>query len=255
MRWPITILVALLLSSASSAETLSELLTKYQQAVGGLPALKSMNALELKGRFFYQSGTSKQEFPYRTLLTRKGELRNELSIQGLTAINVYRAKSGGKNPYQLQDGWRVAPFGGRKDPERLSNDEAKSLAWDADLDGPLVEYQSKGLKLDYLGQEDMEGTPAHKIRIVRSDGDWEILYLDPDYYLPIRIQRTSVIRGAESVEEIDFGNYQKVDGVYFPFVIEMGEVGATKKRGVFLDTIVVNPKVEAKVFEFPKEAK
>ena len=36
-----------------------------------------------------------------------------------------------------QEGWRIDPFGGRKDPERTSADDLKGLIEDAQIGGPL----------------------------------------------------------------------------------------------------------------------
>ena len=38
----------------------------------------------------------------------------------------------------------MSPFQGRKDPEKMSADEAKSLIEDAEIDGPLVDWKAKG---------------------------------------------------------------------------------------------------------------
>ena len=35
----------------------------------------------------------------------------------------------------------------------------------ADIDGPLVDWKSKGHKVEYLGTEDMDGTQAHKLKV------------------------------------------------------------------------------------------
>ena len=55
---------------------------------------------------------------------------------------------------------------GSNDPQPMSGVEEKSFKLQADMDGPLVDYADKGYTVEYLGEEDVEGTPAHKLRLV-----------------------------------------------------------------------------------------
>src|SRR5205085_10862295 len=50
----------------------------------------------------------------------------------------------------------------------------------ADFAGVLVDSKAKGYTLDYLGTEDIDGTPAHNLRVTRPHGDVTYVYLDPD---------------------------------------------------------------------------
>jgi hypothetical protein len=65
--------------------------------------------------------------------------------------------------YDGKEGWRISPFQGRKDPEKMSADDVKSLMEDAEIDGPLVDWKTKESTVDYLGTEDVDGTLAHKL--------------------------------------------------------------------------------------------
>jgi len=127
---------------------------------------------------------------------------------------------------QAYDGiqaWQINPFFGRKDPEKLSADDAKGMGEDAaDFAGTLVDYKAKGYTLDYLGTEDVDGTEAHKLRVTRSNGDVTYVYLDPDYFLEVRTVNRRIEHGVPNETVIDYGDYEKVNGVYFPFAQESG---------------------------------
>src|SRR5262249_24628011 len=90
-----------------------------------------------------------------------GQVRSELTVQGLTQINAYDG----------HEGWHIQPFQGRREPEKASEDDARSLAQEAELDGPLIDWRAKGHRIEYLGTEDTDGTPAIKLRVTRKDGD------------------------------------------------------------------------------------
>ena len=131
---------------------------------------------------------------------RPDDVRTEASLQGMTQIEAYDGK----------EGWRVSPFFGRRDPERMSADDVKALVEDAEMDGPLVDWQAKGNAVEYLGTEDVDGTPAHKLKVTRKNGDVSFVYLDPDHFLEIRVLTQRTRHGAYEEVETDLGDYEKV---------------------------------------------
>ena len=84
----------------------------------------------------------------------------------------------------------------------------------------------KGARSSISGPEDVDGTLAHKLKVVRKNGDVSYVYLDPDYFLEIRILTQRIEQGAQVEVETDLGDYEKVAGVFFPFSIEAGSKGS-----------------------------
>src|SRR6478609_5279772 len=193
--------------------TVDELVAKNMEAKGGATALKSLQTLRSTGKLLVQQGQI--ELGYLQTKKQPDEVRTEASLQGLTQIEAYDGK----------DGWRVSPFFGRKDPERMSADDVKALVEDAEIDGPLVDWQAKGNAVEYLGTEDVDGTPAYKLKVVRQNGDVSFVYLDPDHFLEIRILTQRTRHGAQEEVETDLGDYEKVGGVFIPFSFEAGRKG------------------------------
>ena len=139
--------------------TLDELVTKNIEAKGGAEALRALQSLRSNGKLIVNEGQLQLE--YAQTKKRPGEVRSELSLQGMTAVQAYDGK----------EGWKISPFQGRKDPEKMSADDVKPLMEEAEIDGPLVDWKAKGSTLEYLGREDVEGTSAYKIKVVRKNGD------------------------------------------------------------------------------------
>src|SRR6266446_2094824 len=148
--------------------TVDELVSKNIEARGGADALHALQSLRLTGKMLVQQGQI--QLAYLQTKKRPDEVRTESSLQGMTQIEAYDGK----------EGWKVSPFFGRKDPERMSADDVKTLIEDAEIDGPLVDWKTKGSTVEYLGTEDVDGTPAHKLKVVRKNGDVSFVYLDPD---------------------------------------------------------------------------
>lgn len=157
--------------------------------------------------------------------------------------------------YNGEEGWKISPFQGRKDPEKMSADDTKSLTEDAEIAGPLVDWKEKGSKVEYLGTEDVDGTPAHKLKVTLKNGDVQFVYLDPEYFLEIRIVSQRMEHGAQVETETDLSDYEKVNGVFVPFSIESGRKGDPDKQKTVLDKAEGNPPVDDAIFQFPNASK
>ena len=219
------------LSSVASAITADELIAKNIAARGGIDKMHAIASLHTVGKFRLGGGL---EAKTESFGIAPDKLRVEFTLQGLTAINAWDGSAG----------WAIQPFGGRKDPQKTTLDDNKQYIEGADLLGPLVDYKAKGNKVEYLGTEDIDGTDAYKLRVTRKNGDSVVIYLDPDQYLEIREVTHDMIRGQEQVQTTDMGEYEKVDGVYFPF--EQGQNHIEKAEA--------NTKVDPAVFAFPTPA-
>src|SRR5207237_1788245 len=203
--------------------TVDELVAKNVAAKGGAGALRSLQSVRLTGKLLVNEGQI--QLAYVETKKRPGAIRDEVTLQGMTAIQAY---DGGQ-------GWKVYPFQGRKDPEKMSADDTKSLMEDAEIDGPLVDWKAKGSTVEYLGREDVDGTLAHKLKVIRKNGDVTFVYLDPDAFMEIRKTTQRVEQGAQVEVEIEVGDYEKIAGVFLPLSIESGRKGAPGKQTIVVD--------------------
>ncbi len=223
----------------SKAFGVDQLVSKNIEAKGGADALNALQSLRLSGKMLVQQG--QLQLAYLQTKERPGEVRTEGTIQGMTQIEAYDGK----------EGWRVSPFFGRRDPERMSADDLKSLAEQAEIDGPLVDWKAKGSTVEYLGTEEVDGTLAHKLKVVRKNGDVSFVYLDPDHFLEFRILTQRTRHGAYEEVETDLGDYEKTAGVFIPTSIESGRKGDPDKRKIIIDKVEANVPVDDTIFHFP----
>src|SRR5712671_5031813 len=240
------LLIALLaLSGAARAVTLDELLAKNLAARGGAANVQKLQTLRLTGRVVF-SGMGRRggtiETAWAQVQKRPGQIRSEVTRQGLTAVQAWNGK----------EAWKLDPFGGRREPERASQDGARALAQDADLEGQLLSWREKGSKVDYLGVEDVDGTPAHKLRVALKDGDVQYVFLDPDAFLEIRIVKERRVRGSEQVTEADLGAYGQVAGVWIPTSIDQGRKGGPRDAHFTVEKAEANVAVDDALFEYPQ---
>jgi len=239
-RSAVTPLIMMLVAPATFAYTAAELAAKNVEARGGLENLKAIHSLRLEGKMLTSNDTV--ELKIVTLVKRPTSIRFEAELQGLTRVQAFD----GQQP------WQINPFQGRKDPEKLSADDAKGMAEDvADFLGALSDYGAKGYTLDYLGSEDIDGSPALKLRVSRPNGDVTLVYLDPDQFLEVRIVNRRIEHGVPHETVVDYGDYEKVSGVYLPFARDSWVKGATSHRKVQYKKAEANIAIDDSVFRFP----
>jgi len=233
-------LATLCIAPAAFGYTADELAARNVAAKGGLDSIHAIKSLRLSGSMRVQQDTL--ELGFVTLVQQPGSVRYEATLQGLTQVQAFDGTQA----------WQINPFQGRKDPEKLSADDAKGLGEDAaDFAGPLVDYQAKGYKLDYLGREDVDGTDAYKLRVTRKNGDLTTVYLDPDYFLEIRTVNRRIEHGVPVETVVDYGDYEKVAGVFLPFSQESAVKGSGDRQKVQFDKGEANVDAAAGLFHFP----
>lgn len=232
------ILLALCCSVCAFAQTADELVSKNLQAKGGVEKIKAIHSLRTTGNldagFFKAAVSSESQRPdlYRTNVT----------IQGMTQTQAYDGSTA----------WQISPFNGKKDPQLMGEDQSRNLIEEADFDGPLVDPQSKGNKIEYLGHDQVDGDDAYKLKVTLKNGDILYYYLDPDTYLEIQIERQQFIRGSVRESVTLLGSYKPVNGVMYPFSIEAGPKNDPDSRAkISIQKIEANAPVNEADFKMP----
>jgi hypothetical protein len=210
MRRALTVLIAVCwLGVFSYSQTAAELIAKNIQARGGMEKMKAIKTMRITGKFEGGGGFTASVGQENQ---RPNLLRETFTLQGMSAVQAY---DGGA-------GWQIQPFGGKKDPELLGEDDVRDLLLDADFDGPLVDYKEKGSTVEYMGHDVVDGDDALRLKVTLKNGDILYCYLDPDTFIEIRREIQQFIRGSVRDRVMGFGSYKPVAGVMFPFSISQG---------------------------------
>ena len=122
--------LALLAPPAQPAKTLAvdEIVARSVEARGGAAKLAAIQSLRLTGKVQFGGANFSIDAAYAVLVKRPGRIRSETTLQGLTAVEAYDGA----------EGWSVQPFQGRRDPQKTPAENLKSVAQEADFDGPTA---------------------------------------------------------------------------------------------------------------------
>ena len=225
----------------AAAQTVDEIIAKSIEARGGEAKLRAVKTVRMTGKIEVGPG---MVAPATLVFKRPGMVRQEFTVQGMTAIVAYDGK----------DGWDVMPFQGKKDAEPMAADDVKEMEDQADLDGPLMDYKAKGNTVEYLGKEKVEGSDAYKLKVTRKNGNAETAFIDADSGLEVKTVSKRKVHGNEQEVESTYSDFRNVDGLIIPFSIEQGAVGSPQKQKITIDKVEINPELADGQFHMPPPA-
>lgn len=229
----------LALAASSAAETADDVIAKNVAARGGLDKIKAIQSLEMKIKANQQG----LEFPGKMDLKRPERVRLEMTIQGKTIVQAYDGKTA----------WMIMPFLGSPDPQKMSADDAKDVIEQADMDGSIVDYKAKGNTVELLGKEDVDGSPAYKLKVGMKNGDTSYVYIDTETGLQVKETTKRQQQGSEVEVDSYMTNFKPVNGVLFPYSIE-NKVGGKSVGQFTVDDIQANVAIDDKIFAMPAAA-
>ena len=225
-------------ATASPPQSADEVVARYVKTIGGMEKIDAIKSLKKTGRL---TGGGGYEIRVVEENKRPDLVRQETFLQGMVGITAWDGRTG----------WKIEPWGGKKDVEPLGEEELKQIVEDSDFDGPLVHYKEKGNTVELVGTEPVEGTDAFKLKVTLKNGDVRFYFMDTDYFVPIKIETKRMIRGAERESETSLGDYKEVAGVYMPHSFETGAKGSTRRAKTVFDRIEANVPLDDALFHPP----
>jgi outer membrane lipoprotein-sorting protein len=238
MRNLIAILTIAVVSTASVfAIDLDEVIAKATAARGGEKAIKAISTVVKEGTMSMAQG---MELNFTETTKRPSKFRMDMSFQGMAITQAFDGTTA----------WAVNPMAGGK-PEKAGSEEVKKMAEQADMDGELIDWKKKGYKLELVGSEDIDGSTAYKIKSTKDD-ETSFLYIDAVTWLLAKIDKKMSMMGQEAEVEMVFSNYQDVNGVQMPMLMEIRSDGQTM-MSMSYSSVKANVEVPDARFAFPSE--
>ena len=230
--------LAVLVAVPASAQTVDEIIAKNNDAKGGLARQKAVQSVRMTGRATVGPGI---EAPIVFELKRPKSLRIDITVQGMTITQAYDGTTG----------WMLNPLSGRTDPEALPPDATRVMEEQADMDGPLIDYQSKGNAVELQGKEKVEGTDCHKLKVTLKNGDTRTIFIDAESNLEIKVEGRTMVRGTEQLSDTLLGDWKEVGGILMAHSIDSGQPGAPVRQKFTIEKVELNVPLDDARFTMP----
>jgi len=239
---PALIVVYAALAGAQTPElTVDQIVQKHIDALGGLERLKALQTVRATGKATLMGGQLETTVVMEA--KRPTSNRMEMKIQDQSLVQAFDGSTE----------WSINPFAGAGEPQRATEEDNKAAIADADfVDGTLVDYKAKGSTVELLGQEEVGGIPAYKLKLTKKSGTVEYDYIDAKTFLPIKSSGTRKQMGKDLEFESFPRDFKSVNGVMMPYNIEQ-RVGGKPVLELVFDHIEANPAIDDSDFRMPEK--
>ncbi|MES2864300.1 MAG: outer membrane lipoprotein-sorting protein [Bacteroidota bacterium] len=234
--------VILFTSLTASAQTADEIINKYFENIGGKEKLAKVNGFKMN----VVSNYNGMEIPIEIFNDKSGKMYVKINFQGKEITQLaFDGKTGWSTNFMTMKA------------EKLDSETTENLLLQInDFPDPFYNYKDKGYKVELLGKETKEGTECFKIKLTKTPitvaGKKEenviFYYFDAENYVPIMTEseiKEGPAKGQMSSSTM--GDYQEVEGMFFPFTMNQGG------QDMVVKSIAINPTIDAKVFEMKAE--
>ncbi|MFT3822958.1 MAG: hypothetical protein QM731_03525 [Chitinophagaceae bacterium] len=193
------LLLLTVFSVGTHAQTVDEIVNKHIEARGGIDKIHAIKSVVMDGTLF-QMGN---EIAMKFYQVQNKATKVEFTVMDQTGYNIITTTNG----------WAYNPFAGNTSAEPLPEDQVKMAQANLDIQGPLVDYQSKGSKIEYLGKEKINNVDCFKLKVTRSNGKAGTYYLDNNYLI-VKTITTALANGAEQEVTTEYSDYKKTADGY-----------------------------------------
>ena len=232
-------LLVVLVARGAAAQTVDDVVRRYLHARGGAERLRAVQALRLTGTM---EVPGIKAAPFVMELKRPHLMRTEFTIEGRTGIRAYDGKTG----------WAQLPLPGDR-PRPMSPEDAAEARDQADVDlSPLVDATAKGFSIELVGKGRIPGGETWRLVVRGGDGPPRTIHLDAKTHLVVATAEPRKVEGRSVDFVTNVGDYRTVQGLAFPFRIEVGPQGSLDRQKLVLTKVEVNPPIDDARFAMPQ---
>ncbi len=219
--------------------TATQIVEKNVAARGGLDAWRKVQSMVWTGHI-EGANSSELRLPFALDMKRPNKTRFEVKAQGQTSVRMYDGAHG----------WKVRPSGnGRPDVQPYTPDELRFARDGQVIDGPLIDYQAKGVAVALDGVDEVEGRKAYRLSVRLPSGNSHHVWVDAKTFLDIKYDRVFRNKfGQPGAVAVYYRNYQTIEGLQIPLVIESGADTGKATEKLVIDKVSLNLPLEDRMF-------
>jgi outer membrane lipoprotein-sorting protein len=223
----------MVLVSPASAQTVEDVIAKNLQAKGGAALLKSTTSV----RTVAKASTPNGEVTITSVSKRPNLMRNEISGTGQNLVIGFDGTTA----------W-IAPQG-MPAQAMPAGPQTEMMKQTSQIDSPLLDYQSKGMKVELVDTISEGQRKLHHLRLTPKTGPRMHYFIDAETGLESRMLLEPQEQGPRM--EIRFSDYRTIDGRTVPFTTTQ-VVDGTEAGQIKFEKIEFNVALDDALFKMPK---
>lgn len=249
MRW--MTIVALAAASVAGAAavraaapqlTAQQIVAKNVAARGGEEAWRKIQTLVWIGHL-ENPGGAMPSVPFVLEQKRPNKTRFELSSMGQRTLRVFDGRRG----------WKVRPGAdGRPDVVPFTPQELHFAEEAVVIDSPLIDHEARHIAVELDGIDQVDGRKAYRLIARTPSAERHDVWVDAETFLDVKYDRVSYSpAGTPRTVSMTYREYQTVEGVKIPAIIEIGSEAGQGPERMVIEKIAVNPALDDRLFARP----
>ncbi|MCF6307133.1 MAG: outer membrane lipoprotein-sorting protein [Flavobacteriaceae bacterium] len=240
-----TLIIAFLIIAITpaTAQTADEIINNYFENTGGAANWAKLNGVKMEA----EANAQGMVIPVEIYQTKDGKQLVSIDLQGQKMTQV---------SFDGETMWTTnfMTMAAEKSDQETTDNMKKQMK---DFPSPLLNYKEKGYSVELLENETIEGADTFKIKLTQDlimvDGvetaNITYFYFEKENFVPI-VSESKIQQGPMKgqMNKTTLSDYEEVDGLYFPFSMNMGGQAITIKK------IILNPEIDMAMFAFPEVA-
>ncbi|HEV7780611.1 MAG TPA: hypothetical protein VGO58_05060 [Chitinophagaceae bacterium] len=223
-------------SVSAFSQTVEEVIQKYSTAMGGLEAFNKIKTAKMDGTVTDLFST----MPLTIELINGKAVKTKLTKDGRDATRVYNNG----------EGWKMEGF---SSPTDLSSAELARLKLQSTLANSLMDYKSRGHKVELMGQEDVKGINTYKIKLTTKDDKVTFYFINMKTGLLSKSATKLETASAEYDIDFFYSDFRELNGLTFCFKIVMN-TGSVEAQVTKYTSIQLDVPVDEAIFVKPRQA-
>ncbi|WP_422356251.1 hypothetical protein [Roseivirga pacifica] len=216
MKKTLFLLIIVFLSGISlNAQSARQIADDYLKATGGKEQWKSLQNRRITMGMKMQGF----EFPAVMYEAKGNKQRLEINVEGVQIIQAFDGEVA----------WVVSPPQGITQPTAMTGPQAES-AKEYEFLGEFIDSESRGIKLEYKGEEEADGKTYWHVDVTKKSGTTEEYYFDKETKL-IAFMKTPGANGQMSTTF--YSDYKAFDGIKYPTHLVVKTGGMTVQELTF----------------------
>jgi hypothetical protein len=165
-------------------------------------------------------------------------MRTDVEVMGQTITNAYKD---GK-------GWKINPYGGAPTATDATAEELNEFKIQGSLISQLMGYKDNGYKAELLGQEDVQGAKAYKIKLTTDDNKTTNYFIDANTFVLVKTVGMRNLMGQEMELETYYSEVKDIGNIKISMMRSVQSGGQTLQE-VHFDKVELDVPIDEKIFD------